>query len=1370
MEQSVETMNVKETDVTVQNSAKKANEEKDVTTALVPLPSASTPITTVARKRNRSTSKQGAQTSPSSGSTRKRPKRHAASPYDKYEGELTPMIKIKRTPGPSGKKSTNPSNVLYDKGSVVAVKNEFGSFYLGAVKNDVLTSDIDFTIIWIDNSKTSTPNLYTKSFSNVIRSWSVLCDKVALVKQGSKTFKLPQQQKDRILKCLRESNDEENFSSEDDLPLKATISSQQQTTVEIQTNKPPPRKPGRQPKYSKTINADEMNLIKSQKKANLEQIQQPRQPSVTHLPGPDPYRRPSHRGRPPRNQSTLNEGDHIQSSANAKTGNVNYLINPEIFSGANTRSNDKLVPNNDIEIVQVDPAFEPNNLEYLPKQLSAIHAVINKDFPSLSQVFESCDPVKILSTTRSVDVHMTCLHYALLDSEVSMGGDILMFLLQKLSEVVPFKCEENLLHLSNILVNPDNHTDGNKITGWLSSVEISKGSKEGNYAFIKDVTSRWSNDREFAREIARFCCKEGVSPDVLNILVQYYPATNDYNMKDLLFENYHLALDMGHCETLQFLLKFAKNEHQNGKSISKNNVLAVTSLTDNHLVVLSDKDASQLVNYNVKELKRKTLGGHKFQPVHFAACNPSRACLEYMIRQAKECAVTLDGRSRRPVHYAAACQTSHSLAFLKNVVNVEEQDTIGRTPLMVACEAGRHEQVQMLVQMKEVIIERPDRSNYCGIHLAAKRGHTSSIEALVMGGADINKTLSVSKARVTPLMLAASQGYLNCCMKIVELGGVVEMRDKLGRTALIHAAMNGHYPVVAFLLNKGANANNSDSSMNTPLHYASAYGWYHCVYLLLQAKANLHNCNEKKLPAIALAFLKDNFELVQLLSANSGNFNFKCDRGRTLLMQLLAEEKLNEHLTSTVQYLIVKHMPDPNVQDINNSTAMHLLALNKVSRAEEEEVDHVTSRVIGEMLVKLGCDVNLIDHRNRIALFLAALDGNIKLMNLLVFPPRPDQSEASNLSADQSASSLCPRSLTSQVADTFLHLVVRNWHLCDMSPIVHKLATNCKLVMDKLSSRRNKAGYTPLLLLCKCVYDQQQKLMENKKELDETAVKKFEKSIIECGKPFLESMVKNCKCDVSISVGKSKRNHKDVEAEGKTCAHFLSMITLDKNCILLKLLLSFKPNLNDLDASGASPLVRAVYSRNQQAVKVLLEDSKDIQPNLSSMNGNQQFPCPPLTLAVQLHGSREESMMDAIRSLLEKIPDINQVPVDPRNGRTPMMYAVEKEEELELVQLLLSANALLTCVDIHGRTPLHLAVNASQPDSILFDIPHYLIENKADLSAVDKYGRIPLHYAFLKVDSDNKELTSDGRYDPIELTTLLTSRSDKFDTADERGR
>ena len=43
--------------------------------------------------------------------------------------------------------------------------------------------------------------------------------------------------------------------------------------------------------------------------------------------------------------------------------------------------------------------------------------------------------------------------------------------------------------------------------------------------------------------------------------------------------------------------------------------------------------------------------------------------------------------------------------------------------------------------------------------------------------------------------------------------------------------------------------------------------------------------------------------------------------------------------------------------------------------------------------------------------------------------------------------------------------------------------------------------------------------------------------------------------------------------------------------------------------------------------------------------------------------------MNGIRSLLEKIPDINQVPVDPTNGRTPLMYAVEKEEGKTLYEI-----------------------------------------------------------------------------------------------------
>ena len=69
---------------------------------------------------------------------------------------------------------------------------------------------------------------------------------------------------------------------------------------------------------------------------------------------------------------------------------------------------------------------------------------------------------------------------------------------------------------------------------------------------------------------------------------------------------------------------------------------------------------------------------------------------------------------------------------------------------------------------------------------------------------------------------------------------------KQNKTALMIAAQNGHYKVMAYLLRIGVNPNAQDSSLNTPIHYASAYGWYHCVQLLLEAGANPSVANNWK--------------------------------------------------------------------------------------------------------------------------------------------------------------------------------------------------------------------------------------------------------------------------------------------------------------------------------------------------------------------------------------------------------------------------------------------------------------------------------------------------------------------------------------------
>ena len=43
------------------------------------------------------------------------------------------------------------------------------------------------------------------------------------------------------------------------------------------------------------------------------------------------------------------------------------------------------------------------------------------------------------------------------------------------------------------------------------------------------------------------------------------------------------------------------------------------------------------------------------------------------------------------------------------------------------------------------------------------------IEILAKYKADLNKPLSVSKARATPLMLAAAQGFVQTCVTLVEV-------------------------------------------------------------------------------------------------------------------------------------------------------------------------------------------------------------------------------------------------------------------------------------------------------------------------------------------------------------------------------------------------------------------------------------------------------------------------------------------------------------------------------------------------------------------------------------------------------------------------
>ena len=52
----------------------------------------------------------------------------------------------------------------------------------------------------------------------------------------------------------------------------------------------------------------------------------------------------------------------------------------------------------------------------------------------------------------------------------------------------------------------------------------------------------------------------------------------------------------------------------------------------------------------------------------------------------------------------------------------------------------------------------------------------------------------------------------------------LDVADRTGKTALHHAAYNGHVQMLSLLLLKGASVKTTDRSDRTPLHYAAFHG------------------------------------------------------------------------------------------------------------------------------------------------------------------------------------------------------------------------------------------------------------------------------------------------------------------------------------------------------------------------------------------------------------------------------------------------------------------------------------------------------------------------------------------------------------------
>jgi ankyrin repeat protein len=345
-----------------------------------------------------------------------------------------------------------------------------------------------------------------------------------------------------------------------------------------------------------------------------------------------------------------------------------------------------------------------------------------------------------------------------------------------------------------------------------------------------------------------------------------------------------------------------------------------------------------------------------------------------------------DDDQRKLIHYAAAAKSTEPMKFLlKNGANLEDVDSAGVTPLMLACQHGRVDNVRFIIdelkkkradvddkslddpKQKAKIgiagVNRPAVDSWSALFYAIAGGHTEVVKLLVEEAeVDTERQLNAFHEKLTPLMLAASLGDLDTVEFLYDRCRL-EKADKRKRTALIHACMNGATNVASFLLAKGCNPNVKDSSGNTALHYAASYGWFHCVDLLLQAGAELNVANEWKLTSVAAAILKGNIGIAKYLLARPGiDINFRDDNGRTVLLSLLADAKqpmdlgergnqsngLTDTLFEEIEDMVLNRGANPALADNGGKNALHFLCAYNPSMwqsfSEQETLEDFSTR------------------------------------------------------------------------------------------------------------------------------------------------------------------------------------------------------------------------------------------------------------------------------------------------------------------------------------------------------------------------------------------------------------------------------------------
>lgn len=303
----------------------------------------------------------------------------------------------------------------------------------------------------------------------------------------------------------------------------------------------------------------------------------------------------------------------------------------------------------------------------------------------------------------------------------------------------------------------------------------------------------------------------------------------------------------------------------------------------------------------------------------------------------------------------------------------------GETPLMSAAMLGYLETAQLLFERKANIEAVPVVADEgTPLSRAAAEGHTDVAQFLLDCGASIERP---NIAGCTPLLFAAGSRYINGVQLLLEGGANIQATDYYGRSPLHRAAEEGCEANMQLLIENGASLEATDSQNSTPLHKAVESQRAAAIQLLLSRGADVDAVDDRLCgTSLCWASYGHGRSLMQMLIEGKADVDVTdCCRNTPLMcalcrlsmstLPLLSQKhappppncRLGELKMMKVFRLLLHSGADVNIKNSLGNTALHIAA-------------HAGHKEAVMELIQSGADINARNDLGETALYTAGLE------------------------------------------------------------------------------------------------------------------------------------------------------------------------------------------------------------------------------------------------------------------------------------------------------------------------------------------------------------------------------------------------------------